>query len=144
MQSLDNLETFPFLVATIAPQLAETGAIGPGIGAIAIPSITSSVVSVGSPSLSLGGGGSAIIASSPTSFWDRLSSFQGDPVLQLTGIWAYDRELVWKVIFSVFFLYVGIILFFDGRYITNSIIRAVTAGRGKHTSIPKLFEYVFN
>ena len=119
---------FSVTVATVAPQLAEVSAIGSGTGAVSVPVIGGSGISV--PSVSLGGGG--VISSKPTSFWDRLTTLQGNPVLQLTGIWVYDKELVWKVIFSVFFLYVGIILFIDGRYITNTIIRAVTAGRGKY------------
>ena len=119
---------FSVTVATVAPQLAEVSAIGSGTGAVSVPVIGGSGISV--PSVSLGGGG--VISSKPTSFWDRLTTLQGNPVLQLTGIWVYDKELVWKVIFSVFFLYVGIILFIDGRYITNTIIRAVTAGRGKN------------
>ena len=127
-----------FSVAAAAPQLAEAGVIGAGIGAVAIASSGGSGISVGIPSVSLGGGGGSI-TSSPTSFWDRFTNYQGNPVLQLTGIWTYDKELVWKVIFSVFFLYVGIILFFDGRYLTNSIIRALTAGRGTSNLIPKLW-----
>ena len=113
----------------MAPQLAEVSAIGSGTGAVSVPVIGGSGISV--PSVSLGGGGGVV--SRPTSFWDRLTTLQGDPVLQLTGIWVYDKELVWKVIFSVFFLYVGIILFIDGRYITNTIIRAVTRGRGMNS-----------
>ena len=124
-------------VATVAPQLAEVSAIGSGTGAVSVPVIGGSGISV--PSVSLGGGG--VISSKPTSFWDRLTTLQGNPVLQLTGIWVYDKELVWKVIFSVFFLYVGIILFIDGRYITNTIIRAVTRGRGMYS---KFLSYIDN
>ena len=122
----------------MAPQLAEVSAIGSGTGAVSVPVIGGSGISVGVPSVSLGGGSG--IVSKPTSFWDRLTTLEGNPVLQLTGIWVYDKELVWKVIFSVFFLYVGIILFIDGRYITNTIIRAVTAGRGKY----RLFFLIFH
>ena len=121
----------------MAPQLAEVSAIGSGTGAVSVPVIGGSGISVGVPSVSLGGGSG--IVSKPTSFWDRLTTLEGNPVLQLTGIWVYDKELVWKVIFSVFFLYVGIILFFDGRYLTNSIIRALTAGRGTSNLIQKLW-----
>ena len=121
--------TFLFLVATAVPQLAGAEAIGASIPALAIGSSGGSGISVGIPSVSLGGGSDSI-ASNPSSIFDRLNTFNGNPVLQLTGIWTYDKELVWKVIFSVFFLYVGIILFIDGRMITNSIIRALTAGSG--------------
>ena len=121
---------FSIIVATVAPQLAEVSAIGSGTGAVSVPVIGGSGISLGVPSVSLGGGSGVV--SKPTSFWDRLTTLEGNPVVQLTGIWVYDKELVWKVIFSVFFLYVGIILFIDGRYITNTIIRAVTAGRGTY------------
>ena len=124
---------FSIIVATVAPQLAEVSAIGSGTGAVSVPVIGGSGISLGVPSVSLGGGSGVV--SKPTSFWDRLTTLEGNPVVQLTGIWVYDKELVWKVIFSVFFLYVGIILFIDGRYITNTIIRAVTAGRGTYKAL---------
>ena len=124
----------------MAPQLAEVSAIGSGTGAVSVPVIGGSGISV--PSVSLGGGGGVV--SKPTSFWDRLTTLQGNPVLQLTGIWVYDKELVWKVIFSVFFLYVGIILFIDGRYITNTIIRAVTRGRGMYSDVYHKYMTKFN
>ena len=125
---------FVNLVATASPQLAG------GIAGIGIPSISSlnlgspgsSNVGIGLPTINLGGGGSGSSSASASTFWDRFINFNGNPVVQLTGILSYDNELVWKVIFSVFFLYVGIILFVDGRMITNSILRTFNAGRGIH------------
>ena len=60
-----------------------------------------------------------------TSFFDRFSTF---PQIQLNGL---EGAVMWKIILSLIFLYVGIYLYSEGRDITNTIARVFNVGRGR-------------
>lgn len=64
-------------------------------------------------------------ASSPATFWDRFSTW---PLVKLSGV---SGSSVWLVIFSVFFLYVAVILYSDGGLLLSGILRSLNISGGE-------------
>ena len=60
--------------------------------------------------------------SSSISFWDRFSTW---PLFKLSGI---TGSSVWLVIFSIFFLYVAVIVYVDGGLLYSGIMRSLNIG----------------
>ena len=62
--------------------------------------------------------------SSPATFWDRFSTY---PHVQLNGL---EGAAYFKIILTLFFLYVGIYLYSEGRDITDTIARVFRVDKG--------------